>query len=229
MLPMKIACDDSFEIRLTEPYSEFTDFPSSNGAFDDSDFKQNFNEVLPAPTRFMGIPSAEDERCGHGVIISLLKPHKILAVSDGFLNMVGFSSSQVCGRSMNTFFGPETDTTDIIAAIKNTGHLKTTELSIVLYTSSGRRMDLSAAFSPLGGRSGDCLRGCLLRINFIQCEGGETCSPIFILDEFSCASTSKSPKSSKSEVLRRRREANLVIGLDNDAERQKQLQRQRCT
>jgi hypothetical protein len=222
---MKNHCNDTFEQRLSalsRPYSEFNDIPR---VFDNSSLKQNFNEVLPAPMKLKRAQLAKADLgpiCGHGVILALDKPHTILSASDAFLDTTGFNTSQICGRSIKIFFGPKTNTVDITAAIKNTGHLQTTELKTVLYTSSGLELDLSVAFSPLVGRLGNSLRGCLLRTNFIKCEKG---SPVFILEDFVCASTEETLSTSKSEVKRWQREANIITGIEINAERQEQLRR----
>ena len=216
-----------FELRLSQPYSEF-DFSSEERPSDDHSFKKSLNEELPFPCKFKRNQPEEVPSCRHGVMISLINPHAVLAASDGFLEMTGFCSSQVCGRSINTVFGPKTNTSEILAAIKNTSRLETTELNTVLYTSSGREIDLCAAVSPLYGKSGDCLRGCLLRINFINCAGRDAGSPILILEDFTCASTSDTPPLLKNESQRWRREANLMTGMENDAERRRQLLRRGC-
>ena len=218
---MKEGHDNSFDISISHPYYEIDQSLPGSRPFDDASLKQSFNEALPAPIKFnkVSTPDTCHTSCGHGAIVSLLKPHKILAASNEFLNTVGFTSSQICGRSISSVFGPRTDTVRIMAAIKNTGHLETTEVNTVLYASNGREVDLCASFSPYFKSSEAHLGGCLLQIHFIQSGDAGNSHPVYILEDFGLASEFRplaSPKHASERLLRR--EANLATGLEIDAE-----------
>ena len=225
---MKEGHDNSFDISISHPYYEIDQSLPGSRPFDDASLKQSFNEALPAPIKFnkVSTPDTCHTSCGHGAIVSLLKPHKILAASNEFLNTVGFTSSQVCGRSISSIFGPRTDTVRIMAAIKNTGHLETTEVNTVLYASNGREVDLCATLRPHLVTSGRGIGGCLLQIRFIRCgQGPEAPGPVFILEDFGLDLANPAPGSPKADsdaLRRRRRAANAVTGIETDAERSRQ-------
>jgi hypothetical protein len=67
----------------------------------------------------------------------------------------------------------------------------------------------------------------MLNIDCIHLPDHESSEPVFILDDFGLLGDSASPKHSNPDPIawrRLRREANLAVGRDNEAERQRQQQ-----
>ncbi len=223
------------EICLAEPYLELDSSCAGDDPFDGSTFRESFNETLPSPSKFSRSEPLQfapmETRCCRGVIVSLVKPHKILAVAADILNMAEFTSGQICGRSINVLFGPRTDVSSVNAAIKNTALGQSSTIDTVLSSSTGADLHVTATLSPYHRPSDGSLGGCLLQIDCIHvpdvesCEPAKSLKPVFLLEDFcllSDPSTSLQP-SPKSALQRRlRREANLAAGLENEAERRRQ-------
>ena len=223
------------DIFLSEPYLEFDTFSvGEDDPFNRTVFLESLNELLPSPSKFCrpeSIPMGAC--CCRGAIVSLVKPHKILAVAPDVLSLVEFTSDQICGRSVNVLFGPKTVEAPLTAAIKNTGHGQPTTIDTVLSSSKGADLNVTVTFSPYRRASDGSLGGCLLQIDFLHIPDFESSIPkqsslpVLLLDDvgiFFDPSTSPQP-SPKSHFQRRlRREANLATGLENEAERRRQQQ-----
>ena len=232
-------CDEQFmsDICLAEPYLEFDFSCDGDDPFNGSTLRESLNETLPSPSKFSRSestpPAPMETRCCRGAIVSLVKPHKILAISSDISSMAEFTSDQICGRSINVLCGPRTDVSSLNAAIKNTALGQSSTIDTVLSSSTGADLHVTVTLSPYHRPSDRSLGGCLLQIDCIHISDVESCGPaksskpVLLLEDFclfSDPSSSLQP-SPKSALQRRlRREANLAAGLDNEAERRRQQQ-----
>ena len=221
-----------YQMSLDRPYLELGDI-STNEIFDHESILQSMNDYLPPPSKFSRnrlCSSSPLEASGfHGAVISLLKPHKILAVSDELLNTVAFEFDQILGRSIQVLVGPKTDMIELSAAIKNTGHMQVAQINTVLYTSCGRELDVTAMLSPYVNVMSGSLGGCVLRIDCIR-DGAGTSSPAFLLEDFGsyalgCGALSPQSAADAAARKQRRRQANAATGLENESEAQRQRAR----
>ena len=176
------------DLFLTEPYLEFDSSCDSYDPFKCSLFAESFNDVLPSPTKFSRSElllkfAPTETSCCRGAIVSLVKPHKILAVASDILSMAEFSSEQICGRSINVLFGPRTDVASLNVVIKNTGHDQSSTLNTVLSSSTGADLHVAVTFSPYRRASDGSLSGCLLQIDCIYLPDLEAPVPMFALDD----------------------------------------------
>ena len=216
---------DIFDFALNSPYLELEP-SSSKKIFSEESMQHSINETFPPPSKFSRARTTPLEtRCCQGAVLSLLKPHKIIAASDEVLHIVGFTSDQILSRSIQALTGPKTDMIELSAAIKNTGHMQTVQISTVLYTSSGQELEVTATLSPYVNVLSGSLGGCVLRIDCIR-DGEGT----FLLEDFgSMASRDVAcpPQSAADAAARRRcrRQANAATGLENESEAQGQRAR----
>ena len=97
------------------------------------------------------------------LILSLVKPHKILAVSKEACDFLGYGEEEISGRSVSMLQGPKTDTAGLCAAIKNTGVLSSGEFSTVIYARDGSELKIAAALVPYIADGGK-LAGCKLQL-----------------------------------------------------------------
>jgi hypothetical protein len=213
------------DICLIEPYSETEPCCATDDPFSGTNFRENFNDSLPFPSKFSRsefMPSIPiDANCCRGAIVSLLKPHKILAVAPDISSITNFSSGQICGRSINVLFGPDTDFVTLNAAIKNTAHGQSSTFDTILFTSTGADLHVTATLSPYH-RTDRSLGGCLIQIDCIHLPDMESSEPVFILDDFGllcgpAPHTHSTPDNIAS--FHTFRELNLAIGLEREAER----------
>ena len=165
-----------FEVALNCPYVEL-DETSSDGILD----------CLPPPCKFsrfrMKSSAPLENCCCQGAMISLLKPHKIIAASAEFLRTVGFTSDQIRSRTIRALVGPNTDMSELSAAIKNAGHMHSTQINTTLYTSCGTELEVTATLSPHVNVLSGSLGGCVLRIDSVRDGAGTSC-PAFFLEDF---------------------------------------------
>jgi hypothetical protein len=173
------------DLCLTSHYLEFDPNCASEDPFSASKFRENFNGELPPPSKFSRSESTQTEICcRRGAIVSLLQPHKILAVAPDILSIAEFSSSQIRGRSINVLFGPRADVAPLNSAIKNTAHGQSSTIDTVLCTSAGADLHVTVTFSPYHRPTDRCLGGCRLQIDCIHFPDQESSEPVFILDDF---------------------------------------------
>ena len=92
--------------------------PKPAGVYQPSTFKRPVNPpsrmaaTLPPPARFTnprGVTHYSSKKPEATAIVSLQVPHKILAVSEELLSLLGFSEPEMCGRSIKIIQGPRTD------------------------------------------------------------------------------------------------------------------------
>jgi hypothetical protein len=219
-------CGEKSDIFLTEPYLEFDSFGADEDPFKRTAFLESCSDYLPSPTKFSrseSTPLARMEAsCCRGAILSLVKPHKILAVAPDILCIAGFTSDQICGRSINVLCGPRTDVALLTAAIKNTGHDHSSTIKTVLNSSTGAEQHVTATFSPYRRASEGSLGGCLMQIDCIYLPDLESSSPVFSLDDFNFLCDSPSTQAAQStpdRIGHPGREVNVGAGLDDKAER----------
>jgi hypothetical protein len=213
------------DMLLTEPYLEFDSSCDSDDPFKRSIFAENFNDVLPSPTKFSRSESKTfaptETSCCRGAIVSLVKPHKILAVASDILSMAEFSSDQICGRSINVLLGPRTDVASLNVAIKNTGHDQSSTLNTVLSSSTGADLHVTVTFSPYRRASDGSLSGCLLQIDCIYLPDLESPAPVFALDDvgFLCDSRPSQAEHATPDCIDWRHphhELHPSVGLENN-------------
>ena len=223
---------DAFDVALNCPYLEL-ESSTSKEFFSEENMQQCMNETFPPPFKFSrarsNLSPPLETRCCQGAVLSLLKPHKIIAASDEFLRIVGFTSDQILSRSIQALVGPKTGMVELSAAIKNTGHMQTAQINTILYTSCGRELEVTATLSPYVNVLSGSLGGCVLRIDCIR-DGAGTSSPAFLLEDFGAmalGSGALSPQSAADAAarLRQRRKANSATGLENESEAQGQRAR----
>ena len=212
---------DDFDVALNSPYLELEP-SSSREIFSEESMQQCMNETFPPPSKFSRARSSSsaplETRCCQGAVLSLLKPHKIIAASDEFLHTVGFTSDQILSRSIQALVGPKTDMIELSAAIKNTGHMQAAQISTVLYTSCGRELEMTVTLSPYVNVLSGSLGGCVLRIDCIR-DGAGTSSPAFLLEDFGAmalGSGALSPQSAADAAARRRRRRQANAALVSD-------------
>ena len=97
------------------------------------------------------------------LILSLLKPHKILAVSKETCELMGYKEDEMLGRSVSILQGPKTDKAGLCAAIKNTGVLSSGDFSTVIYARDGSELNITATLVPYYADGGQ-LAGCKLQL-----------------------------------------------------------------
>jgi PAS domain S-box-containing protein len=97
------------------------------------------------------------------VVVSLVKPHKILSTSKSMCDVLGFGAEEVMGRSLNLLHGPKTDVRAVMGAIKNTETLSTANFSTIIYTRDGSELSIAASCVPYFGEGG-VLAGCKLQL-----------------------------------------------------------------
>lgn len=97
------------------------------------------------------------------LVLSLLKPHKILFASAEMCELLGYEEAELKGRSLNMIQGPKTNSSALTAAIKNTGLLSSGEVTTMFYASDGSERQITAACVPYLSDSGD-LAGCTLQL-----------------------------------------------------------------
>ena len=220
---------DIFDFALNSPYLELEP-SSSKKIFSEESMQHSINETFPPPSKFSRARTTPLEtRCCQGAVLSLLKPHKIIAASDEFLHTVGFTSDQILSRSIQALTGPKTDMIELSAAIKNTGHMQAVQISTVLYTSSGQELEVTATLSPYVNVLSGSLGGCVLRIDCIRDGAGTSC-PAFLLEDFGAMDLgggARPPQSAADAAARRRqrRQANAATGLENESEAQGRRER----
>ena len=214
-----------YEFELNGSFLELED-SKTGGLYNDS-IQQSMNDHLPPPSKFSRdqLFSSAPLKAFQGAVVSLLKPHKIIAASEEFLHTVGLTSDQILGRSIQVLVGPKTDTIELSAAIKNTGHMQVAQINTILYTSSGQELEVTATLLPYVNVLSGSLGGCVLRIDCIR-DGEGT----FLLEDFgSMASRDVAcpPQSAADAAARRRcrRQANAATGLENESEAQGQRAR----
>ena len=147
-----------------------------------------FNPILPSPIKFARkkilSTGTFTQFCCHGILLSLIKPHKIIEVSADFLRLFGFNSNQIRGHSLMALFGPLTNSISVSAAIKNTGNLLSSEMKTILYASSGQELNISATFVPFKNTLDGSIGGCLMRVDYVfSVESGDK-GNIFLVDDF---------------------------------------------
>ena len=215
--------DELTDLCLNQPYIEVN---KDSVLFDRDPYISSCDTfAMPPPSKFKH-PTQSSSRsiettCCHGAVISLMKPHRILAVSSELLRTLGFASDQLCGRSISTLFGPRTDSTIITAAIKSTTQLITKQISAVLYTYAGLEVHVSGAILPFSGASTGTPGGCLLRIDRIDSADADGSHSVFLLDDLGFPGAGSSPSAKVADIWARQ-EANRKTGLDNEAERRRQ-------
>ena len=96
------------------------------------------------------------------LVLSLLKPHKILLASKEMCDLLGYGEAEMRGRSLNMLQGPKTNASALSAAIKNTGLMSTVQLSTSLYTIDGSERPVFAICVPYLSEYGE-LAGCKLQ------------------------------------------------------------------
>ncbi len=223
-------CDDMADMHcisdicLIEPYSEIDPCCATEDPFSGTNFRENFNDTLPFPSKFSRSESISsipiDANCCRGAIVSLLKPHKILAVAPDILNTTKFSSIQICGRSINVLFGPDTDVVSLNAAIKNTAHGQSSTLDTILCTSAGADLHVTATLSPYH-RTDRSLGGCLLQIDCIHLPDLGCSEPVFILDDFDLLCDPTPPAHSTPDIITSFDSIlapNLAIGMEHEVD-----------
>jgi hypothetical protein len=97
------------------------------------------------------------------VVVSLVKPHKILTTSTATCDLLGFGAEEMMGRSLNLLHGPKTDVKAVMGAIKNTGLLSTANFSTIMYARDGSERSIRALCIPYFGEGG-VLAGCKLQL-----------------------------------------------------------------
>ena len=222
---------DAFDVALNCPYLELEP-SSSKEIFSEESMQQCMNETFPPPSKFSrarsSLSAQLETRCCQGAVLSLLKPHKIIAASKEFLHTVGFTSDQILSRSIQALLGPKTGMVELSAAIKNTGHMQAAQINTILYTSCGRELEVTATLSPYVNVLSGSLGGCVLRIDCIRDGAGS--SPAFLLEDFGAMGLgggARPPQSAADAAAqgRQRRQANAATGLENESEAQGQRAR----
>jgi hypothetical protein len=217
--PLDAETESNLIGRLCENNLELDQTGSFQDVFESSRFKDGLNEVLPLPAKFarwksMPVMSVITECC-RGAIVSLSKPHIILAASAEFLNTLRANPNDVCGKNMDAFLSPSTDLAAIQSAIHGASLLRTTQIKLALLATDGRDVEATVSLSPHRAYKDGRLEGCLLQI-----ESVDHVTPVFLVEDFGrCASAVKTDR----EVHRQlRREANQTAGKENEQERQRQ-------
>ncbi len=143
-------------LHLAVPYNESDESvydctpKSESGLHEPTYYSRNKEKKKPAAT-------------GPTLVLSLLRPHKILSVSSDLCALFGFTVEELTGRTIKTIQGPTTDSGAITAAIKNTGVLTSSTLTTDLYTRDGSPLEIIIAASPLLADDGS-LAGCTLQL-----------------------------------------------------------------
>ena len=193
------------DLCLAAPYLEFDPGCADEGLFSSSVFRENFNGFLPPPSKYSrseSTPFVQTEAsCCRGAIVSLLKPHTILAVGPDILSLAGFNSEQMCGRSINVLFGPRTDVASLNAAIKNAGQNESSTIITILSSSTGADLHVTATLSPYHTLSDRSIGGCLLQIDCVHLPGMESAEPVFIMDGLSLLCDPPTPPPSRRPNL----------------------------
>ena len=81
------------------------------------------------------------------MVASSHNPPRIVSVSCGVAELLGYAVDQLLGRSLVILQGPESDAPAIIAALKAAAWLQTSEISLKLYDRSGTGRRYETAFS----------------------------------------------------------------------------------
>jgi hypothetical protein len=97
------------------------------------------------------------------VVLSLVKPHKIISISTQMCDFFGFEEAEIVGRSFNLLQGPKTDVQAVTGAIKNTGVLISAQFATSLYARNGSELYTNASCVPYFA-GGGVLAGCKLQL-----------------------------------------------------------------
>jgi hypothetical protein len=150
--------EDSCELAV--PYNEAMTKPLSRE--DELPPPQYFN-----PSKYRCRPSMAHQRGSSKslptVVVSLVKPHKILTTSTATCELLGFGAEEIEGRSLNLLNGPKTDVKAVMGAIKNTGLLSHASFATTLYARDGSELSISASCVPYLAEGG-VLAGCKLQL-----------------------------------------------------------------
>ena len=80
------------------------------------------------------------------MVVSASRPHTILSVTDELPRFLGYSPQQICGRSLGVLQGPNTNASQLHAALKSAAiSHSSTSLAVKLYSSQGAELDLVLA------------------------------------------------------------------------------------
>ena len=88
------------------------------------------------------------------VVVSFTAPHRISTYYSDQDSVLGYSRDLLRGRTIKLFFGPKTDETRILAAIKKCAELNTTIANTAVYDIYGECIKSSLTFSPFCGSGG---------------------------------------------------------------------------
>jgi hypothetical protein len=97
------------------------------------------------------------------IIVSHLRPYRILAAGKKIKTLFGFGCKKLRGSYLQFLEGPETDSVLLHKMIKRTcSELLATQFQVVLYDKRGRNRDVMVSCSPFCNQGNGALVGCKL-------------------------------------------------------------------
>jgi PAS domain S-box-containing protein len=114
---------------------------------DDLDLnKSQLDSHLPPPCRFVdsrkSAATVTAPKVAAKAVVSIQQPHKILTVSKDLCCLLGYSSEELCGRSIKILQGPKTDATFLHSAIKNAALLSSASQKTFIYARDGQEHEV---------------------------------------------------------------------------------------
>mmetsp|Transcript_39317 Transcript_39317/g.82322 ORF Transcript_39317/g.82322 Transcript_39317/m.82322 type:complete len:237 (-) Transcript_39317:26-736(-) len=102
--------------------------------------------------------------CGVNIVVTADKPYRVLKCEQNLQEILDFNSSEIVGRTLTLIFGPETNVTEVHAAIKNASLSKTTSTHAKLYGRKGNSRPFRVTCCPCEKSQGETAIGCYLQL-----------------------------------------------------------------
>ena len=97
------------------------------------------------------------------IVVSVESPHIVLRADSGVVDLLGYTTEEICGRSIKILHGPRTDAVILHSAIKNVAFSQSCPVQATLYSRTGQELLVMATCSPYQESDGMFV-GCLLDI-----------------------------------------------------------------
>ena len=170
---------------------------------------------LPPPVYYQRHKTShrDHKRRGHPVdlspvqvVVSLLRPHMIVHISDKLCERLDYKPNQVSSRSIRVLHGPQTNQAMLETSIKKTASMEKSTLGVKLYSSDGVAHETNAIFSPVAVNGVPV--ACLIEVQF---------KPESKRSVFPCPSEMYYPKKVFESHLRQfyRAQYNQYTGIEN--------------